>query len=254
MDEGVNQAVLALSGLDPCAGAGIVADIEVINHFSLTPLSIITTLTVQNTATVKAVQAVDADLIVAQFNHLQDDIDFKVVKIGLLSSAAQIKAIARLAFDKTIVLDPIIKSSVGNGLLSADLVDVLVSELLPIAKIITPNVAELRALSNEMNEQKAVEKLGCEWILLTTTDDCEGQIEHRLYHQSQCIKRFHYAKLSGSYHGSGCTLSSAISALLALDMEVERACEQALDYTYQTLLQAKKVGKIQYHPNRHPSL
>lgn len=246
----MNDAVLVLSGLDPSAGAGIVADIETINHFSLTPLSIVTTLTVQNTASVKSLQAVDADLIMEQFNHLQADIEFNVVKIGLLSSIKQIKLIARLAHNKIIVLDPVIKSAVGDDLLNADLVEVLVSELLPIVKIITPNVLELHALSNETDEQKAVEKLPCEWILLTTTDNSSTTIEHRLYHQSKCVKRFHYAKLSGDYHGSGCTLSSAISALLALGMEMEIACKQALDYTYQTLLKAKKIGKMQLHPNR----
>lgn len=250
----IQDNILVLSGLDPSAGAGIVADIETINQFSLTPLSIITTLTVQNTSSVKSFQAVDAGLITEQFEHLQADMDFSVVKIGLLSSIEQIKAIARLTFDKTIVLDPIIKSGAGDGLLPADLVAVLVAKLLPIAKIITPNMAELQTLANETCEQKAVEKLDCEWILLTTTDSCEGEIQHRLYHFSKCVKRFNYAKLPFNYHGSGCTLSSAISAFLVLGIEMEDACKKALDYTYETLLKAKKVGKIQYHPNRQSPL
>jgi hydroxymethylpyrimidine/phosphomethylpyrimidine kinase len=74
----LNDAVLVLSGLDPCGGAGISADIETINQFGLTPLPIVTTMTVQNTQSVAEVQVVDVELITKQFHHLQADIDFKV--------------------------------------------------------------------------------------------------------------------------------------------------------------------------------
>lgn len=107
----MNEAVLVLSGLDPCGGAGIVADIETINQFRLTPLSIVTTMTVQNTQSVAEVQSVDIGLIAKQFYHLQADIVFKVVKIGLLCSSEQIRAIANLVQNKIIVLDPIVKAS-----------------------------------------------------------------------------------------------------------------------------------------------
>jgi hydroxymethylpyrimidine/phosphomethylpyrimidine kinase len=71
-----------------------------------------------------------------------------------------------------------------------------------------------------------------------------------LYHNSNLIRKFTYKKLPGQYHGSGCTLSSAIAALVAKNIPIEDACKKALDYTYQSLLSAKKVGKMQYHPNR----
>ena len=110
------DSVLVLSGLDPCGGAGISADIETINQFGVTPLPIVTTLTVQNTQSVKSTQAVDIELITEQFNHLKEDIDFSVVKIGLLSSKSQIQTIASLL--KTceapiVVLDPIVSSRFG---------------------------------------------------------------------------------------------------------------------------------------------
>ena len=90
------DSVLVLSGLDPCGGAGISADIETINQFGVTSLPIVTTLTVQNTQSVKSTQAVDIEIITEQFNHLKEDIDFSVVKIGLLSSKFQIQTIASL--------------------------------------------------------------------------------------------------------------------------------------------------------------
>lgn len=239
-----------LSGLDPCGGAGLIGDIETINQFGVTPLTIATCLTVQNTASIKGLVEVDCDLLVKQFKHLQADIDFEVVKIGLLSSIKQIKTIAKLVKHKTIILDPIVKSSSKYDFLDVPLIDALKQQLLPLAKIITPNLAELQALAGEKNEQKAIQKLNCKWILLTTTDVSNVEIEHRLYRHTKLIKTYQYDKLPGHYHGSGCTLSSAISALIASGLGVEIACKRALDYTYQTLLNAKRIGKMQNHPNR----
>ncbi len=249
----MNEAVLVLSGLDPCGGAGIAADIETINQFGLTPLPIVTTMTVQNTQSVVEVQPVNVGLIAKQFHHLQEDIAFKVVKIGLLCSSEQIRVIANLMQDKTIVLDPIVKASTQEVLLQTQVISTLKQELLPLVKILTPNMAELFALSGEKDEQKAIEKLACKWILLTTTDVSESSIEHRLYHHAKLVKSYTYNKLSGNYHGSGCTLSSAISALIASGANIEIACKNALDYTYQTLLNAKNIGKTQFHPNRIPA-
>ena len=247
------DSVLVFSGLDPCGGAGVGADIESINQFGVTPLPIVTTLTVQNTQSVKSTQTVDAQLITEQFNHLKEDVDFSVVKIGLLSSKSQIQTIASLLETceaLTIVLDPIVSSSTNQQLLDEQALKSLKQELLPMVTVLTPNVAELNALSSTEDEQQAIESLPCEWVLLTTTDTSKNKIEHRLYHHAQCVERFTYTKLPGDYHGSGCTLSSTISALLASGVDVNIACKRALDYTYQSLLSAKSIGKMQYHPNR----
>ncbi len=249
--------VLVLSGLDPCGGAGIAADIETLNQFAVTALPIVTTLTAQNTRSVQATQAIDAQFIAKQIRHLQVDIDFSVVKIGLLSSGAQIKTFANLLKDKIIVLDPIIRASSNSDkgdFLNSELLLILKRELLPITTIITPNLAELQALSGEKNEHLALTSLPCEWVLLTTTDSSDKKIQHRLYRYSQLVQRFNYQKLAGNYHGSGCTLSSAISALLALGVDMQSTCKRALDYTYQTLLNAKEIGKMQLHPSREKPL
>lgn len=246
----MNESVLVLSGLDPCGGGGISADIETINQFGLTPLPIVTAMTVQNTQSVAEVQAVGVELITKQFHHLQADIDFNVVKIGLLCSSEQIRVIADLVRDKIIVLDPIVKASTQEILLQTQAIDTLKQDLLPLIKIITPNMAELHILSAEKDEQKAIEKLACEWVLLTTTDVSDSSIEHRLYHNAKLVKNYTYDKLLGNYHGSGCTLSSAIAFFITQDLSMKDVCQRALDYTYQTLLNAKSIGKMQKHPNR----
>lgn len=245
-----------LSGLDPCGGAGLVADIETINQFGLTPLPIATVLTVQNTQSVREVQAVDSALIVKQLHYLQADIDIQMVKIGLLASATQIQAIAQFLTHQniTIVLDPIVKSSTKDVLLSTQALDALKQDLLPLVHILTPNSAELSTLSVGDTEQQQVAFLPCEWILVTTTDVSDCEIEHRLYQQGNLVKSYHYDKLSGAYHGSGCTLSSAVACLVAQGLPVADACQQALDYTYQTLLNAKSIGKMQLYPNRQKPL
>ena len=249
----MSDSVLVLSGLDPCGGAGIAADIETINQFGVTPLPIITTLTVQNTQSVKSTQEVDSKLIAEQFNHLKTDVTFSVAKIGLLSSKKQIEVLTNLLSecdDVTIVLDPIVKSTAKDKLLDSQTLEVLKTKLLPLVDVITPNVDELQALSPNKNEQQAVESLPCEWVLLTTTDSSDDEIEHRLYHHAELLERYTYTKLPGDYHGSGCTLASSIAGLLALGVETRIACKRALDYTYQTLLNAKSIGKMQHHPNR----
>lgn len=244
--------VLVLSGLDPCGGAGMAADIETINQFGVTPLPIVTTLTAQNTQQVGAIQAVGHEFIKKQLEMLAADIQINVVKIGLLSSIQQINTIASwLNEDHWIVLDPIIRASTTDELLTSDSIQVLTKNLLPKVSLLTPNVAELEILAPGLNEQEAVASLPCTWVLLTTTDVSEQLIEHRLYHQGELVECFSYHKLPGEYHGSGCTLSSAISALVAAELDVNIAVKRALDYTYQTLLNAKRIGKMQLHPNRN---
>jgi len=247
------DTVLLFSGLDPSGAAGVSADIETINQFGITPLPIITTLTVQNTQNVTFLEATNNSLIQAQFKSIKEDIDFKVVKIGLLGSSSQIKAISKLLINRTdlsIVLDPIIVSSSDNELSTDSMIEAMKNDLIPLCSLLTPNLSELSSLAPGLNEQSAVASLKCPWVLVTTSDSSEVEIEHRLYHHSNLVSKFTYKKLPGNYHGSGCTLSSAISALIATDVSVEDSCRRALDYTYQTLLNAKKLGKMQYHPNR----
>ena len=247
------DTVLLFSGLDPSGAAGVAADIETINQFGVTPLPIITTLTAQNTQQVLSLEVTKNSLLELQFKLINEDIEFNIVKIGLLGSLTQVKIISKLLRDKSgvnIVLDPVISASTDDVLSTNEMIDVMKKELIPLCLILTPNLAELNALAPGLGEKSAVSSLECPWVLVTTSDSSEIEIEHRLYHNSNLIRKFTYKKLAGQYHGSGCTLSSAIAALVALDVPVEDACEKALDYTYQSLLSAKKVGKMQYHPNR----
>ncbi|MCS5591142.1 MAG: hydroxymethylpyrimidine/phosphomethylpyrimidine kinase [Gammaproteobacteria bacterium] len=253
MSESFSDSVLVFSGLDPSGGAGLSADIEAINQFGITALPIATTLTAQNTFEVTMVQAVDCAIIEAQFRALIKDIDFQVAKIGLLGTASQVNTIANCLSKKPelrIVLDTIVCSSSNKQLLDESAVMAMKDKLIPLAEIITPNRSELALLAPDLDEVEAVQLLGRPWTLVTGTDDSKTEIEHRLYQGGELHAGFNYVKLPGEYHGSGCTLASSISALLARGLDMDIACKRALDYCYQTLLNAKKLGKMQYPPNR----
>ena len=255
MDRPKADSVLLFSGLDPSGAAGISADIETINQFGLNPLPIVTSLTAQNTQRVESIDVVKDSLLEKQFNLLDEDISFNTVKIGLLGSVSQIKTISRLIGEKNtlnVVVDPILISGTQENMSSIKMVGVMKKYLFPKCTILTPNLEELNLLSPGLSEKEAVSSLNCPWVLVTTSDSSKIDIEHRLYNKSSLIRRFNYKKLPDKFHGSGCTLSSAISALLAKGIAIEEACDQGLAYTYQCLLNAKKLGKMQYHPIRTP--
>ena len=256
MDRPKADSVLVLSGLDPSGAAGIAADIETINQFGLTPLPIITLLTAQNTQKVESLEVTKNKLLEHQFKLVNEDIPFNTVKIGLLGSSSQISTITNLLKNRkrlNIILDPILIAGSNENLSSIEIMEVMKAKLFPLCLLLTPNLAELNALAPGLDEQAAVASLGCPWTLVTTSDNSEIEIEHRLYHKAKLVKKFTYEKLPHKFHGSGCTLSSAISALIASGNEVDVACNRALQYTYQCLLDAKKLGKMQYHPNRNSS-
>ena len=217
MDRPKADSVLLFSGLDPSGAAGISADIETINQFGLSPHPIITTLTAQNTQRVESIEVVKNSLLDQQFNLIVEDISINTVKIGLLGSASQIKTISRLISKinpVNVIVDPILISGTQENLSSIKMIQAMKNYLFPKSLLLTPNLEELNLLAPGLTEQEAVKSLNCGWILVTTSDSSKIDIEHRLYNKSTLVRKFKYKKIPGKFHGSGCTLSSAISALL----------------------------------------
>ena len=172
-----------------------------------------------------------------------------------MGSVSQIKTISRLISKinpVNVIVDPILISGTQENLSSIKMIQAMKNYLFPKSLLLTPNLEELNLLAPGLTEQEAVKSLNCGWILVTTSDSSKIDIEHRLYNKSTLVRKFKYKKIPGKFHGSGCTLSSAISALLVKGADIEEACDQGLAYTYQCLLNAKKLGKMQYHPIRTP--
>lgn len=246
------QTALVLSGLDPSGGAGLCADIQTLSTHHIQPLPIATVLTAQNTQYALVVQNIDIELIKQQIEYLTNDIRVDGIKIGLLGGIRQIEYLTQWLSQQNIpiVLDPIISASTGQTLLHQHTLPTI-KEMIKNCTIITPNMAELTQLTKINDESTAVKSLGVEWVLLTKTDVYDQEISHVIYHNGKAHQTYQYKKLAHQYHGSGCTLSSAVIANLIKGYDVPTACQKALNWTYQTLIHANKIGKIQYHPNRH---
>lgn len=249
--------VISFSGLDPSGGAGIQADIESLASHGCHASPIVTALTVQDTQDVQRLEPVDASLIIEQARAVLEDVPVAAVKIGLLSSTAVIEALHTLLQDYPdvpVVLDPILRSGGGSPLSDRDCTEALKALLVPATTILTPNTLEVRSLAPEGdNEQACAMALlerGCEFVLVTGAHETTPEVVNTLYGNNRQLEQFRWQRLPGSYHGSGCTLASSISGLLAQGMEPLSAVHEAQQYTWEALKYGYRIGMGQNIPNR----
>ncbi len=249
--------VLVFAGLDPTGGAGLSADIEAIISQGCHAAPIATALTVQNTRNVLDVGQVDAMLVVEQARALLEDMSVAVIKIGMLGSVAMVEALHTLLRDLPnipVVLDPVLRAGGGSDLADAELIDAMRELLIPQTTIITPNSLEARRLAPDADNLHACAlsllEQGSEYVLITGTHEPTKDVENMLFGGHRLLETYTWPRLSESYHGSGCTLASAIAGLLAQGQEPMSAIHQAQDYTWQTLEQAYRLGRGQMIPNR----
>jgi len=245
--------ILVISGLDPSGGAGISADIETIHSLNFRALPIITTLTSQNTKTVSLSSPVDIKIIDSQLKILMDDIKFDGIKLGLLADKTIMKYLSKFLDQYKnipIVVDPILKSSSGNVFVYEKYSSVYLDDLIPKATIATPNREEFLKLTRSNKISDGLKNFSSKYTLITSSVETEEKLTHQLFNGERLLKEFHFEKLPNIYHGSGCTLASALACFILEEKDMIKACAMALDYTYQTLLDAEKVGKMQYHPKR----
>lgn len=255
------QTVLVFAGLDPSGGAGIQADIETMAGLKVHALPIITCLTVQDTKNAKRIESVDAQLLQQQLKTLLDDIPVKTIKLGLLSNIEIITLVSNTLKAQpsiTVIFDPVLRAGGGARLTDAktdldSIIKAMREQIIPYTTIITPNSLEARLLTGEQDLNdcaKALLALGCKNVFITGEHENDpNQISNVLYTAQKQLS-FNCSRLPHQYHGSGCTLASAISAFLAKGSSIEDAVEQAQKFTHSALQQAVKLGRHQYHPNR----
>lgn len=251
--------ILVIAGHDPCGGAGIQADIETISALGCQAVSIITTLTSQNTRVINKVMPVAPDFVEQQLATLIEDVTPSVCKIGMIGNTELVEIITDLLtrLKIPVVLDPVMLSGSGHALTDSELIRLMIQRLFPLTTIITPNSIEARELTKTDNLDAAAASLidyGCQSILITGTHEDTNEIINTLYQINQTPLSFKYERLPGNYHGSGCTLSSAVSAKLALGENISSAVKNSLDYTWQTLKYGIKYGKTQSHPDRFSNI
>jgi hydroxymethylpyrimidine/phosphomethylpyrimidine kinase len=245
------------------ATAGMQADILTIASMGCHPLSVVTAVTVQDTSGVDDVMPLDAEWVADQARAVLEDMPVAAFKIGLLGSVENIAAIAEVISDYPdvpLVFDPILASGRGDELANEDMRDAMRELLLPQTTILTPNSIEARRLiQDEENDEdnpdlaecaKRIIRLGCEYVLVTGTHEHTPKVINTLYGERGVVRSDNWPRLPGIYHGSGCTLASAIAALLANGLSVEEAIKEAQEYTWQALKYGFRPGMGQHIPDR----
>ena len=247
--------VLVIAGHDPSGGAGIHADIEAIHSLGGFAATLITGLTVQNSQNVLGFELVPVAFLERQADALLADMSFDAVKIGMTGSPNIIAFIARL-LDRLpgvpVVLDPVLAAEAGGSLSGDTVPTAMLRELMPRALITTPNLPEAQRLAGADTLEdcgRVLRDSGCPAVLITGTHDDTPEVRNHLY-TADGVEHWRWARLPGTYHGSGCTLASACAALLAQGLSLPEAVSQAQDYVYSTLQRAWQAGQGQLIPDR----
>jgi hydroxymethylpyrimidine/phosphomethylpyrimidine kinase len=249
--------ILSLSGFDPSGGAGIQADIETISALGGYATSIITCSTAQNTQGVSRLLPTDSLFFKQQIDKLSEDVDFDAIKIGLIGSEDILQIIVnfiRKAPNIPIIFDPVLASGKGEIMSTTTLTQSMMTNLLPHILIATPNRHEAQKLSAiNFDIQQSAEALlatGCQSVLITGTDDGEPVIKHHFFQTDQPSLKITVDRLQGTYHGSGCTLASAIATFIAKGYSLPESVQSAQQYCWQSLNHAHTIGKGQLIPDR----
>lgn len=246
--------VLSIAGFDPSSGAGITADIKTISTHKCYGVSCITSLTVQSTRGVKSIEPVEGRVITQSLEALADDLEIAAVKIGMLGSAEAARSVA--AFLKRhhlryVVLDPVLKSSSGMDLLEKDALPVLRDRVLPLATVITPNIAEAAELSgvkiasaNDMEAAAlALHRLGAQNVIITG-GHLDPPADLVSLHPGKRVTMLSGEKVvTRSTHGTGCAFSTSLACNLAMGKKLVDAARAAKRFVESALRNPPVMGK-----------
>ena len=248
--------VLSFSGHDPSGGAGLQADIETLISHQCHSCSVITALTEQDSNNVKKLIPQQAQDIIDQANTILNDFQVKAIKIGLIGHHQTAEAIQSILLQHPhipVILDPVLAAGGGTSLANEQLVNSIIQLLLPCTTILTPNSDEARILAKQNNLTdcgQSLLSLGCDYVLITGTHEQSTTVNNQLFQKNAKTETFSWDRLNHDYHGSGCTLASAIAALIAHGLDPFTAVSEAQDYTWNALATAYHPGQGQYNPNR----
>jgi len=232
---------LTIAGSDPSGGAGIQADLKTFAALGTYGMSVVTALTAQNTRGVRSVRVLDAGFVAEQLDALYEDIRVDTVKVGMVASAGIVDVIAD-RFSKhpgcNVVLDPVMIAKSGDRLLTGEAVVAMRDRLIPLARLITPNLPEAVALiggpvpetlAGMVRAVQLLHRLGSDWVLLKG-GHLAGADSTDLLFDGQMLTELPGRRIETSNtHGTGCTLSAAIAALLPR-LDMVSAARQAKTY------------------------
>lgn len=238
----IYPSALTIAGSDPSGGAGLQADIKTMSALGVYAASAVTALTVQNTRGVTATMAVPPQMVRDQVEAVLSDIRPMAVKIGMLGDAATARAVADSleGYGEPIVIDPVMVSTSGHSLANAEAVEVMRQRLMPRAILVTPNLPEAEVLAgmtikSEADMEAAARRIlegGAKAVLVKGGHNKGTQKRDLLLQQGEQRTIWYQAPtiVTKNTHGTGCTLSSAIAALLALGLSLDEAVTRAKAY------------------------
>jgi hydroxymethylpyrimidine/phosphomethylpyrimidine kinase len=243
---------LTIAGSDSGGGAGIQADLKTFTAFRVFGMSAVTGLTAQNTRGVQGVELPTTGFITAQLRSVLEDIGADAAKTGMLATGEIIRAVAGVVREfglRNLVVDPVMIAASGDALMQHDAAPVMREHLFPLAMVVTPNLDEATFLcqrkirtEQEMEEAaRAIHAMGARHVLIKGGHLPGEQVVDLFYDGRECIRR-ETQRVPGEFHGTGCTLSSAIAAGLAKGLPVREAVATAQDYVALALRAAPAVG------------
>jgi hydroxymethylpyrimidine/phosphomethylpyrimidine kinase len=253
----LHSVLLCVGGHDPSGGAGIQADAEAARASGVHVCSVISCLTTQDTCGISRIFPQRAAQIEDQCRRIFADSRVGALKVGLLGSSPVVRILCDLATEHPrlpLILDPVLASSSGQQLADAALLNQVRNNLLERCTLATPNLPEARTLSSFKEPDDCAQRLlqsGCLWVLVTGTHAPGDEVINRLYGRDGTRQEWSWPRLDGDYHGSGCTLASAIAARIVRGMDIPSAVAEAQSYTWQSLSRALRTGRCQLIPNRH---
>jgi hydroxymethylpyrimidine/phosphomethylpyrimidine kinase len=248
---------LTIAGSDPSGGAGIQADLKTFAAHGVYGASAITAITVQSTRGVESVTPLEADLVTAQIEAVAADLAIDATKIGMLANAAIVEAVAAAIKElelPLVVVDPVLVSSSGAPLLDEDGVRLLCSELLRLARVITPNVPEAERLSGRTltspaaarDAAKRLHDMGASAVIVTgghaAWNRDAGEVVDLLF-DGDVFHELRVARAAArAVHGTGCTFASAVAAGLAQGLALPDAAARAQQYVAGAIAHAPAIG------------
>jgi hydroxymethylpyrimidine/phosphomethylpyrimidine kinase len=247
------KIALTIAGSDSGGGAGIQADLKTFQQFGVFGTSVIVALTAQNTRGVRAVEAVPEPMVSAQLTALAEDLPPAALKTGMLAEASLVRLVARAIRENgwaPLVCDPVMVSTSGTRLLSTEAEEVVREDLLPLAALVTPNLDEAAILTGRVvHDVPTMERAGATLrrfgaaAALVKGGHLSADGITDVLVTAGGVRHFTHPRIATtSVHGTGCTLSAAIAAGLALGRSLERAVEDGLDFVHRAIAAAPALG------------
>ncbi|MGC3962286.1 MAG: hydroxymethylpyrimidine/phosphomethylpyrimidine kinase [Rhodocyclaceae bacterium] len=253
--------VLTFAASDPTGGAGLQSDLLTLAALGVHPLSVVTGITLQDTAGIEDMDAIDSDWVADQARVLLEDIPVQAFKIGVLGSVENVAAVAEVIADYPdlpVVFDPVFSSTRADAFADEEMLAAMTELLLPLTTVLTPTGAEARRFAQEDDDDELslpdcarhLIELGADHVLITGVHEHTPQVINTLYGSTGVIRSDAWERLHGNYHGAGSTLACAIAALLARGESLSDAVHAAQAFTWNTLAHANRIGMGQLIPNR----